>query len=239
MTLTNMFGIVNLMNACAFAYASENDGQVVRDVVARSDAIDELSSQGWGSELPWHMDGAFRPLIERKLVALSDLSQAPRWLVFGVIYGSREVPLTFVSVEDVLARLSKRDINALCQPEFDVHSSASFSPPRVTRGLSILIPEENGHYFSRFNQIRCFGTTDSARKALSAFSEVLLEPEIRYRIDIEAGDVVVLDNWRSLHMRLAYLPHWNGMDRWLLRIYAARSQRLGIPYRAESRRIWI
>lgn len=237
-TLMNMFGIVSLMNGCAFAYTSENDGLIVRDVVARSAARDELSSQGWRYELPWHMDGAFRPLTEKDLFPVSDLSQAPRWLVFGIIYGSREVPLTFVSVEDVLERLSQSDIAALCQPEFDVHSSASFSPSRVTRGISILIPDENGGYYSRFNQIRCCGTTVAARKALAAFSEVLLDPEIRYRIDIEAGDVVVLDNWRSLHMRLAYLPQWNGMDRWLLRIYAAQSQPLDIPFRNDSGRVW-
>lgn len=237
-TLMNIFGVISLMGGYAFAYSSENHGNTIRDVVARPDAEFELSSQGWGNALPWHMDGAFRPILTTELNNVPDLAKAPRWLVFGVIYGSREVPLTFIPLDAVLQRLSKSDIQALCQPEFDIHSSASFSPARISYGLPILVPDKHGGYFSRFNQIRCFGTTAAARNALTSFSQILHEPEIHYRIDIEPGDVVVLDNWTSLHMRLAYSPHWNGMDRWLVRVYAAQSQQDGVPVCPTNPRIW-
>lgn len=237
-TLMNVFGVISLMGGYAFAYSSENHGNTIRDVVARSDAEFELSSQGWRNDLPWHMDGAFRPILTTELNNAPDLAKAPRWLVFGVIYGSREVPFTFIPVDAVVQRLSKSEIQVLCQPEFDVHSSASFSPPRISYGLPVLVPDNRGGYFSRFNQIRCFGTTAPARNALTSFSQILHEPEIHYRIELEPGDVVVLDNWTSLHMRLAYSPHWNGMDRWLVRVYAAQSQQDGVPVCPTNPRIW-
>src|SRR5207247_1701635 len=103
-------GVLGLMGAQSFAYATENAGHVMRDVVARTDARHERSSQGWGEELPWHMDGAFRPMVES---ATSALSPAPRWLVFGVIYDTPRVPLTFISVDGVLKQLRRRDVLTL------------------------------------------------------------------------------------------------------------------------------
>ena len=69
------------------------------------------------------MDGAFRPILTTELNNAPGLAKAPRWLVFGVINGShingsREVPLTFIPLDAVLQRLSKSEIQALCQPEF-------------------------------------------------------------------------------------------------------------------------
>jgi L-asparagine oxygenase len=237
-TLMNVFGVISLMGGHAFAYSTENHGNTIRDVVARSDAEFELSSQGWRHALPWHMDGAFRPILETELSNAPDLAKAPRWLVFGVVYGSGEVPLIFIPVDAVLQHLSKSEIQALCQPEFDVHSSASFSPARICSGLPILVPNKRGGYFSRFNQIRCFGTTAAGRNALTSFSQILHEPEIHYRVDLQPGDVVVLDNWASLHMRVAYSPHWNGVDRWLVRVYAAQSEQDGVPVGPSNPRIW-
>ncbi|KWF00509.1 hypothetical protein WL80_02635 [Burkholderia ubonensis] len=237
-TLINVFGTVHLMHACAFAYAAENGGRLVRDVVARADARHEYSSQGWAQVLPWHMDGAFRPLTDGRAFAAS-LSAAPRWLVFGVIYDTPSVPMVFASLDEILARLTPDDIAALCRPEFDVRSSDSFDRTHLTRAVSLLLPDGEGGYYSRFNQLHCTGTTAGAQRALGALSAALSADDIPYRLDIAAGDVVVLDNWRTLHMRSAYTPRWDGADRWLVRVYASPDERDGIPLAAATPRVWI
>jgi L-asparagine oxygenase len=232
-TLMNVFGTVRLMAARSFAYATENDGLVVRDVVARKDAGNEHSSQGWAYELTWHMDGAFRPLTEG-----GSLSPCPRWLVFGVIFNTPNIPITFAALDEVLNRLGPSDIEMLSRPEFEVHSPESFLAQVVRTSVPILIPDGAGGYFSRFNKTKCFGRTPAARAALDSFADVLLEPGIRRNVELTPGDVIVLDNWRSLHMREAYTPSWNGTDRWLVRVYASPAFQAGFPQYIDKPHIW-
>jgi L-asparagine oxygenase len=220
-TLLNLFGVVRLIGAHAFAYGSENSGRIFRDVVARDDAREEYSSQGWALELPWHSDCAYRPLTEESLIGREGLSPAPRWLVFGVIYDSPRVPMIFTPVADVVARLSNKSVRALLKPEFNVASPQSFASSKVTHGVAILLADGAGGFFARLNQVGCSATTLEARRALSALSAVLAEPQIKRQIALKSGDVIVLDNWRSFHMRSAYQPKWDGSDRWLIRLYAS------------------
>jgi len=236
--LLNVFGVIYYMGACSFSYDSENGGRIVRDVVAHHEAQEEYSSQGWGRELPWHMDGAFRPLTEDRLMFNLRLSPAPRWLVFGVLYDSPAVPMVFVPIDDVVEGLGKREVETLCGPSFDVCSPASFSPKTISRGVPILIRDGEGGYFTRFNQTACKGRTLSADRALRALAAALDATAIQYSIELKAGDVVVLDNWKSLHMRSAYTPRWDGTDRWMVRVYATPGKQSCVPSCIAHPRIW-
>lgn len=238
-TLMNLFGIIHLMGGYSFAYTTENDGRLVRDVVAREGAADEESSQGWTSNLPWHVDGAYRPLTEEALAAKMNLSPAPRWLAFAVIYNAQRIPLTVASLDEIVERMDRQEIAALARDEFDVHSPASFGSPLVTSGVAILLPDGGGGYFSRFNQNKCFGRTSAARSALEGFSRALSLPDIRHCIDLEPGDIIILDNWRSLHARSAYVPRWDGRDRWLLRSYVAPTGQTSKPKDPSKPRVWL
>jgi L-asparagine oxygenase len=237
-TLVSVFAITRLIDARPFAYYNENGGRILRDVVAREDARSELSSQGWGSELPWHMDGAYRPLNEVGLLSATGLSPAPHWLIFGVIYDSPRIPMTFVSLDEALNRLSQSDIEALSQPIFSIYSPDSFHEHRLTTHVPILVPDGGGGYWSRYNQEKCLGNTPAAQRSLRALSSVLQQEDLQYHIELSAGDVVVLDNWRSLHMRRAYSPRWDGTDRWLVRLYAATNFSDGIPFDTEAPHVW-
>lgn len=237
-TLAGMFGVIGLIGAHAFAYATENGGRILRDVVAREDSGDEYSSHGWGRDLPWHMDAAFRPLDEEELVRVTGLSPAPRWLVFGVVYGDRDTPLTFASVDEAVLRLSERHVEALCRADFEARSPASCCAPRTTSGVAMLQRDAEGGYFSRFNALVCSATSAAGRAALAALAAELRDPALHHTVPLVAGDVVVLDNWRSLHTRPAYRPRWDGTDRWLIRVYAAPNGGPAIPASGEMLRTY-
>jgi len=235
-TLANVFGAVDLLNARSFAYSQENRGRVVRNVVARIDARDEYSSQGWGRDLGPHMDDAFRAVGEPERPL--DQAPAPRWLVFGVIYDRPRVPLSIAAVDEVVKRLATRDVEALCRPEFDVKSPASFGGPQVAHGLPILISDGRGGWFSRFDCLNCAGTTAAASNALDALSELLATPDVWEDVDLHCGDVIILDNFRALHMRSEYTPRWDGSDRWLIRLYAVPKSFRGVPDHAGVPHAW-
>jgi len=76
------------------------------------------------------------------------------------------------------------------------------------------------------------------RSALDALSEVLAAPDVWEDVDIHCGDVVILDNYRTLHMRSEYMPRWDGSDRWLIRLYAVPKSFRGAPAHAGIPHVW-
>ena len=220
--VSQVLGVVALIGAKAFAFRDENQGRLIRHVVARPCAAGEVSSQGWDAELPWHMDGAYRPFREGERLA-----RPARWLVFAVINSDPEVPMTIVSTVELVRRLSPATQSALAQPEFAVSSPAAVTERCVARNLPLLDRDEAGRLISRISLGLCDGLTPRAARALREVSEALADPSLHHRINLRCGDLVVLDNWRTLHRRKAYSPAWNGRDRWLIRIYAAPEHEAG------------
>lgn len=238
LTLANVFGAVDLLGARSFAYARENAGRVVRNVVARIDAREEYSSQGWGRDLGAHMDDAFRAVDSFDAARFFDRAPAPRWLVFGVIYDRPRVPLSVAPVSDVVRRLSAADVEALCRPEFDVQSPASFGGAQTVRGLPLLVADEHGGWFSRFDGLNCTASTTAARGALHAFAQTLDGTDVWHDIALRRGDVIILDNYRTVHKRSEYYPRWDGTDRWLVRVYAVPKAVRCSPERACAPHVW-
>ncbi|MBR1069137.1 TauD/TfdA family dioxygenase [Bradyrhizobium liaoningense] len=230
--LTALFGTVKLIGGKSFSFANENSGAIIRDIAPRKDAEKEASSQGWAHELHWHMDGAFKPLIE-----LSQRTPAPRWLVFVSIYNCPETPITFVDLDEVIKTLQPSVIKTLMLPIFDVCSPASFSPPELSKNFAILLKTSSSGFFSRYNQTLTRTTKRAGVEALAEFSRAVRECGKVHKVDVRPGDVVVLDNWRTLHMRPAYQPRWDGADRWLLRVYAAENHRQIFPVNESAPRL--
>lgn len=216
-TLVTLFGIIRLMGAQAFAFSDENGGQIVRHVVARENAVAEVSSQGWGAELPWHMDGAFRPF---SLASHASPAPPPRWLVFGIVKTRPDVPMIVASLDEVVHRLSPDVRSALEQPEFVVSTPDAVATPRNSGPVPLLCRDARGAIVSRISLGNCVGLTPRADTALTRLTLVLRDPALACSIPVDSGDVVVLDNWRMLHRRAAYQPRWNGDDRWFVRLFA-------------------
>lgn len=238
-TLANLFGLIGVLKLVSFAYAGENDGRIVRHVAARARAASEQSSHGWMRDLAWHMDCANRPLNERNFARSTGLSPAPEWLFWSVIYDQPSVPMTVTFLTDLLKHLGEDTIATLMRPEFDVVSADSFDLPKVTRKVALLIPNGRGGFFSRYNQVKCFGLNPAAQQALKAVGEALEEADFIRRLPIIAGDVIIVHNWSMLHMRPKYEPRWHGNDRWLVRIYASSDPKTGFTVDPSRPRVWI
>jgi L-asparagine oxygenase len=236
--LANLFGLIGALNLSAFAFDSENDGQIVRHVAPRLDSSEEMSSHGWKQELSWHIDGAYRPLEERISPNPAGLSPAPEWLLWGVIYDTPEVPITLVSIDELVLHLPAKAIADLQKPEFDVQSPDSFGDIAVTSGVPLLIPDPRGGYFSRYNQLKCTGLTSDADNALRTVAATLRNEKLVNRLAIKSGDNIIIHNWKMLHMRSPFTPLWSGKDRWLLRIYAAVNANCGMAFSPARPRVW-
>src|SRR5262249_6160176 len=153
----------------------------------------------------------------------TERTSAPRWLVFVSIYDCPCTPITFVDIDDIIQVLSARTVDTLLLPIFEVDSPASFSPSETSRNVAVLFDHGSQGFFSRYNQALIRTTEPAGISALTDFSSALKGCHQVHRIYPKPGDVVVLDNWKALHMRAAYKPRWDGSDRWLLRTYAAQA----------------
>jgi clavaminate synthase/L-asparagine oxygenase len=61
----------------------------------------------------------------------------------------------------------------------------------------------------------------AALQALSAALDEVTEP-----VYLKPGDLLVIDNYRTTHARTPFAPRWDGMDRWLHRLYVRVPERM-------------
>ena len=59
----------------------------------------------------------------------------------------------------------------------------------------------------------------------------------RVKEKLRRGDVVIMDNQRTLHRRGAFTPRWDGTDRYFIRMSAVHDCRTGLA--ADPGRPWI
>lgn len=225
MTLMKLFGTIRLLGARASAFEDENDGRLLRHVVAVPAACDTASSQGWKTELPWHMDGAYRPFPGES--GIGDYAPPPRWLVFAILRQHPEIPITIASLAEAGRRLSPAAFDALERPEFMVETPDSVPSRRSFGPLPIFIRDVRGDLISRFNQAHCRALTERGAAALVELEQALTDGGLHVTVHGEPGDIVVMDNWRCLHRRSAYRPAWDGRDRWFIRVYAVAREAHG------------
>lgn len=223
-THANIFGVIGALGLYSFCYSNENGGRIVRHVAPHSGASQEASSHGWKLELSWHVDAAYRPFDD-----FEGIAPAPRWIVWGVVYDQPPIPLTYILARDVLQMLPLWVIQELQKKSFRVDAPASFSGQERTSGVAILMADGSGGFFLRYNHDCCLGENPGSEAALSVLRDALAEEAPPRRLTLEAGDLIVLDNWRTMHMRGEFQPAWNGRDRWLLRVYASDRLYCGSP----------
>jgi hypothetical protein len=217
--IASVFGIIQIMGADSFAYTSENEASVIRNLCAPHDPEDECSLQEQYA-MPWRMDAAHRPLTERHFSAITTLSPAPRWLVFGTVHANPHFPIIHASIDEVAHTLDQQCLRILQSPHFSVENAKPTESSRITCGVPILIPDRLGGFYSRYDESKCTGETFSAQYALDILSAALANPIFTNHIDLRYGDVVVLDNWKSVHKRVAHRPRRASGDLWLIHVYA-------------------
>ncbi|KAK9807837.1 hypothetical protein WJX72_010669 [[Myrmecia] bisecta] len=61
--------------------------------------------------------------------------------------------------------------------------------------------------------------TPGAEAALERLQEVLDMPEVQTCVRLAPGDLLLLDNRRTVHARSAFVPRFDGQDRWLQRLW--------------------
>ena len=231
--LYKMFGLIGIIGTYPVSYKDENDS-IIRVVAPRKDSHNESSSQSPFTDLDWHVDAAYRPMFKNDM-----LSPMPDYLIFGVIHqGQEQLPITYVALEDVIKELENDDLSIGLSPEFTVLSPDSFKNRMISKNVPLLSKDNNGSFYNRITLQNTIPQTERAKYFLQKIRSILDQPYMQNAVNVEIGDVVILNNKATLHKRDSYEPKWNGKDRYFIRIYSVKDLNQGILSNADKPWEW-
>jgi Fe(II)/alpha-ketoglutarate-dependent arginine beta-hydroxylase len=205
------------------AWAAQQDGRVVTDVVPTPGMEESLVSASSRRELGWHTEDAFSP-YRADYVGLMCLRNP------GHVPSTVACPDLSVLPADV--------VELLRQPRYHVYMDASHDStagggeagghrpapvPLLTGSTDAPVLRVDRDYASAVT-----GDEDAAR-ALRSLVEHL--DAATHDLPLVPGDVCFLDNRNVVHGRRPFLPSYDGRDRWLKRVNVVADLRRTRPGR--------
>ena len=218
-----MHAIIGIIGSFPILYRDESNS-AIRVVAPRRNSQNETSSQSPFNPLDWHVDAAYRPMGKSEI-----MSPLPDYLVFGVVHkGHHNLPIMYISLDELLSQLNAFDIAIGLLPEFAVSSPDSFANKIVSKNVPLLEKNSNGMFCSRITFQNAQPLTKRASDFLEKIKYIANQKNIQRSIYVEAGDIVVLNNKTTLHKRNSYQPKWDGKDRYFIRTYSVKDLNQGI-----------
>jgi hypothetical protein len=139
----------------------------------------------------------------------------------------------FSSVRRILPHLTLAQRRELSRRQFKTKVDASFGGGEGPT-LAVLSGDP-ADPFLRFDDDFMTAETSAGERALAALrAAVYLE---RREIAVGPGDLLVIDNYRAVHARSEFLPHYDGDDRYLLRLGVVRDLSVSLEERLPGTRI--
>jgi L-asparagine oxygenase len=200
-----LLGTVQLLGE-AFAYRNEYDSEIITHVLPSRSGLDTVSSQGSRAVLPYHTEDVHLSPFLPDYLALMCLRPDPQRLARTCL----------VHAADVRSLLPAETVEILSLPLFHVRTPVSFggaggssAPIPVFSG-----PREQPQIAAEFTDM--VGLTRAAVDALA----ILIEASNRaaVEVDLDRGDLLLIDNRRVLHGRTPFEPLLDGTDRWCVRV---------------------
>lgn len=218
-----------------FGWATQQDGRIMHDVLPiKGHEHYEIGSNSL-QHLSWHTEDAFHP-CRGDYVALMCLKNPD--LVETVVCDAADLDW------------STLDVEALFEPDFTQMPDNSHKPANAEQSTGD--PTIDRLRARSFRLIESWNAEPEKRpvlfgdrqdpylaldpyhmrtdgwptRSLAAFQSLCDQIESRLRdVPLRPGDLVFIDNFRAVHGRKSFRPHYDGSDRWLKRLNITRNLR--------------
>ncbi|GHC46898.1 TauD/TfdA family dioxygenase [Streptomyces cinnamoneus] len=195
-----------------FAYQQEKQGLLFQNVSPTPHNATKLSSESSSLLLDFHTETAFHPHM-------------PDYVMLHCLRPDHErVAKTIVSnVRMILGELSLRDRATLFEPLFRTGVDYSFGSANGTRGNGPVLPVLYGSPYDPQMTVDLdlmVGLTPAADRALGKVQEAV--NRTKRWVTLDRGDLLIVDNRRSVHGRSEFTARFDGRDRWLQRACVVR-----------------
>lgn len=187
----------------AISYPQEKQGLVFPNIVPVKGAQNEMSNRGTDELFP-HTDAPHRN-DSPHFTGLICLRQEPGALTF------------WTDVSEIVNRLDTNTIDLLQKPEF-LHKPSTSWINDVTAIKPILYKLPDGDWAMHVNLGFCRGATERAVRAIGTLIRMSYQC-MTESIEMQPGELLIIDNRRALHGRKKFLSNYDGSARWLVRCY--------------------
>jgi L-asparagine oxygenase len=195
-------------------YEAEGTGHLTQDVTPNPRYLDRQSSQGSRTELEAHTEQSFSPM-------------RPDHVVLGCLRGDPAAETFVLSARELVRHFSETELAYLRRPLWTTLIDDSFHPyvpdPDEIRGPFALLSGSLDDPVLRLDQELTHGVTAEAQRLLRAV--IGFYSRAKKGFTLYAGDIGFIDNTRSMHGRSAFVPRFDGTDRFIIRTFVVRDLR--------------
>jgi Fe(II)/alpha-ketoglutarate-dependent arginine beta-hydroxylase len=198
--------------------AGVDDGKLVRDISPMpGHETTQLGSSSSG-ELMWHNEDAYHPL-------------RPDWICLLCLRNPDRTATSFIPISDVPIDEPTRSL--LFQRRFHIEpdsSNVSSAAAPKPQAVAVLTGDRR-RPFVRLDP--AFMIRDSADGAACEALETVIKAvdERLQDVRLAPGELLIIDNLRSVHGRRAFTARYDGRDRWLRVVHAAADLRRSEGFR--------
>jgi L-asparagine oxygenase len=198
-----------------FSYTQEKNGALIHNV--RPSKLNEtnIASDSSAIVLDLHNENIYHP-VQPDYVILIGLRIDPSGLAKTLVLG----------VDEILPKLSSQDIETLSAFEFRTSVDYNFGNATADRGNGPLVRVLYGNSVSpmiAYDDEYVAGINSKAQGALDRLRKILHEG--MSEVELQPGDILLMDNLKTVHGRTAFKARYDGTDRWLQRLLVTRDLR--------------
>lgn len=187
------------------SYTQEQEGQLIQNILPVHKTETQQISTSSKVELALHTETAFHPY-------------KPDYVLLLCLRGDPNAVTTYANVEDIFKKLDLWVIATLQKKWFTTNIDISFR----TKGqkdknipISVLEKTENGYNFI-YDYTFVKANDELGRAALDKLHKAVQESI--QEVVLQTGDLLVIDNNKTIHGRKPFQARYDGTDRWVQRI---------------------
>jgi L-asparagine oxygenase len=209
------------------SYIQEKNGDLFQNLAPVKGNEQVQSSTGSNTRLQFHRETVFHPY-------------PPEFLLLFCLRPDhdRVAETTYASIHHALPLLSAEHHDLLFQPLYRTGIDYSFGNVETLKANGPVLPVLYGNRhdpFLNYDEDLMEAMTPDAQAALDSLKTAIASV---YRgVKLEMGDLLCIDNRRTVHGRSSFTPRYDGFDRWLQRSFVVRDLGLSAVDRQPGERI--
>jgi len=194
------------------SYIQEKNGDLFQNLAPVKSQEQIQSSGGSKTRLQFHRETVFHPY-------------APEYLLLFCLRPDhdRVAETTYASITHALPLVSEAHRDLLFQPLYQTGIDYSFGNVQTIKGNGPVLPVLYGNRntpFLNYDEDLMSAMTSEAEAALEALKNAIAQ--VYQGVKLDVGDLLCIDNRRTVHGRSSFAPRYDGFDRWLQRSFVVR-----------------
>lgn len=213
-TSEKLISTVALLLGEPIAYIQESSGQAINNIFPINQEAANITSSGYNSDLELHTENAFHKFSPDYLILLCLRQDV-----------NKEAVTWISAVNNIIQILSPKEVQAFYEIRFNFLADYSELGKNARRDIAKWQPILHGTNISpnmTFDPYFMEVQHPADRDYLELFTKIAWQ--VATPVQLEAGDLLIIDNKRAAHARSKFTALHNGQDRWLQRMFVIKQK---------------